>query len=302
MGFRVSLHGVALLGQGAQILPGKRAAAPEEVRVDEQGGAEAVVLQDWARVLDERLVAVVEGEQDGLARQLPAPGRERYEVGQAEREESLGVQLLELGVESVRGDREPALLLRADVVVDQDRHELVAPGEHTDRIPFVLRDHDLLAHGERAGSHVVFDQPPLLGIPEVAGGQGFGRLAGFRHGHDEVTRLEYVRVPGTRPGRGLGSRGSRRPGGLRRLGLAGGRARGDGEEARHHQCRSTHHGHAHRAFPTLRSASGSFGLTASHLPTSGTHMSVHPIFRCAWAGVYPGLIVVGNTDANRRSA
>ena len=34
----------------------------EEVRVDEQGGAEAVVLQDWARVLDFNIDDLREGK------------------------------------------------------------------------------------------------------------------------------------------------------------------------------------------------------------------------------------------------
>src|SRR5262245_31797422 len=99
----MSLDVEPLVGEGSKILPGQRAAAAEEVGVDEQCGAEAVVLQDRAGVLGERLVPVVEREQDGLARQLAASCREREEIGETQSLEPVSVKLAHLGVERTRG-------------------------------------------------------------------------------------------------------------------------------------------------------------------------------------------------------
>src|SRR5262245_18326971 len=125
----VGLHVEALGDEALELVPGQRVAATADVvGVDEQRGREPELLEDRIRVIAERVITVVEGQDDGLLRELALQACPVHELGQRHDAIALALKVAHLLGERVGAEHEPAFRLRAEVVIDEDRHELVAVG------------------------------------------------------------------------------------------------------------------------------------------------------------------------------
>ena len=163
---RVRLDVEPLLGQLLQLRPRQRDAGADEVRVDEERRREPELLENRVRVLLEGLPAVVERQDDRLARELLSERRELEELLERDDVVALALEVPHLLLERARGHEEPAAGLRPQVVIAEDRHQLVAARLHAREVPRPLRDHDLAARREGRRAVVVLDHPGLRRISE----------------------------------------------------------------------------------------------------------------------------------------
>ena len=223
----VRLHVNALGDEGLQLIPGERVAAGADVvGVDEQRGREAQLLQHGIGVVAERVVAVVERQHDGFPRQLPLEPQPLDEVRQRHHAVAFALEVAHLLGEGAAAEREAALRLRAEVVVDEDRHELIAGRLHARRVPRPPGDDHAMAGREGARAAVeVLDHPGLGRVGQIGSRQRSRRLVPDGDGDDEVLRLA--------------DDGGRRP-----VGCAAGR--GDRGAAAEHQQRGAEAQRAHR--------------------------------------------------------
>ena len=239
MGLAVALDVHAGGGQLAQIRPRERAAArAHPVRVDEERRGEAQLLEDRIGEILERPVAVIEGQHDGALRELAVESAELDELGQAHHPVAVGLEVPHLLAKARGGQHEPALRLLAQVVIGEDRHDLVAAGRDPGQVPRPARDHDFLAGREGAEPRVVLDHPSLVGAAQVALRERLGRVAGLGEGDDEVFRLVRGRAR-----RRLGGPGAGRGTGRARGGAGGEAQRGDARQHARSPHASPHHPH-----------------------------------------------------------
>src|SRR4029453_17242085 len=158
-------------------------------------------------------------QHHGLARELALEAHELDEFLEADDAVPLLLEVPHLLLEGRGGEDQASLGLPIEVVVAEDRHELIPVRLHPGRVPRARRDDHLIAGREGVAAHVVDDHPGLARIGQVALGQGGCGVAGPGEGDDELVRAE-----GVRQGLGAGLGGA--------LGLGGGARRGgEGEGA-----------------------------------------------------------------------
>jgi hypothetical protein len=149
------------------------------------------------RVLEETLVAVVEGEHDGLFRELALAQEVSEEVFEPDGAITLTLEIVHLLCKGAGRDAEEPMALRSDVVVDEDRHDLVAVRIDPGGIPVAPRNHDLLTARERTGLAdvlaKVLDHPRFVGLLQVLFRQTFRGVAGLGERDDEFLRREPLR-------------------------------------------------------------------------------------------------------------
>src|SRR5436309_1122493 len=190
----VRLHVEAFGGEALELIPGQRVTAGTDViRVDEERGREAELLQHRVGVLAEGLIAVVERQHDRFPRQLALELQPVDELRQRHHVVALTLEVAHLLGEGIGAEHEPAFRLGTEVVIDEDRHELIAGGVHARDVPRSLRNDHALAGLERARAAVeVLDHPRLGRIAQVRPCQRLSRLAVVRgDDDDEVVRLAH---------------------------------------------------------------------------------------------------------------